>query len=580
MHPFLLLILLLLVSLSVQAEPVSGILSRQDTGQPIGNAWVSAQGMFSRVQTAADGSFSLDLPPAASGITLVGAAKGFYSSSITSGSPASNLSISLAPVPQQDSPAYHLLEPGNCASFCHTEQLSQWQDSPMAKAGLNTWVHDIYDGSGTPGGMGGFVYVRDSIHASSNLNSECASCHQPQHWLENPDTALLNPPGIPPSGVAHGVSCEICHKIANVDENRINFPGLYPGAISMTRPAQTGQQIQYGVLRDVSFNIPGTMEPSYQPQLVAEVCGACHQDKNDIHENGQFDGITSEPTYTEWAESPYGDPSSPQYQTCVDCHMPAVSNGRVCQAITPPPRDPDAVRSHRILGTTSEYLENAVELTLDARIINGELIVDADIYNHATGHHVPTGVTIRNMILLVEAWDADNGGPEQSLEYIGTQRVHELGGVGNPEQGYYASLPGKFFAKINHDASGNGPTFFTDATGITSDTRIPALSHDLSQYRYRVPTGVRQVQVRARLIYRRSFRFLLDAKGWQEDGHGQPLADVTAPYYGQLMEEQSQLVPNPASTASSIPSLSRNALLGLALLLMSTGMLYRWRKHH
>ncbi len=577
MKPVLAGSLLLLAAFNAQADPVSGTLIDQSTLQPLEGAWVSAQGLFNRTQTAADGSFTLDLPPAASGITLVGAAKGYYSHSITTGSPATGLSISLAPVPQENNPAYTLLEPDSCASFCHTEQLAQWQNTPMAKAGLNTWVHDIYDGSGTPGGMGGFVYVRDSAHAGSNLNSECASCHQPQHWLENPDTALLNPPGIPPSGVAHGVSCEICHKIADVDESRINFPGLYPGAVTFTRPAQAGHQVQYGVLRDVAFNVPGTMEPSFQPQLVAEVCGACHQDKNDIHDNGQFDGITSEPTYTEWASSPYGDPASPLYQSCVDCHMPAVSGGRVCQAIPPPAREPDAVRSHQILGTTPEYLENAVELSLESRIINGELVVDVDIYNHATGHHVPTGVTIRNMILLVEAWDTDNGSPDHPLDYIGSQRVHELGGVGDPAQGYYAGLPGKFFAKINHDANGNGPTFFTDATGITSDNRIPALSHDISQYRFQVPPGARQVQVRARLIYRRSFRFLLDAKGWQEDGHGQPLADITAPYYGHLMEEQAQLVQNAVSNTASIPSLGRNALFALILLLMTFGMLFRWR---
>ena len=577
MKPVLAGSLLLLAAFNAQADPVSGTLIDQSTLQPLEGAWVSAQGLFNRTQTAADGSFTLDLPPAASGITLVGAAKGYYSHSITTGSPATGLSISLAPVPQENSPAYTLLEPDSCASFCHTEQLAQWQNTPMAKAGLNTWVHDIYDGSGTPGGMGGFVYVRDSAHAGSNLNSECASCHQPQHWLENPDTALLNPPGIPPSGVAHGVSCEICHKIADVDESRINFPGLYPGAVTFTRPAQAGHQVQYGVLRDVAFNVPGTMEPSFQPQLVAGVCGACHQDKNDIHDNGQFDGVTSEPTYTEWASSPYGDPASPLYQSCVDCHMPAVSGGRVCQAIPPPAREPDAVRSHQILGTTPEYLENAVELSLESRIINGELVVDVDIYNHATGHHVPTGVTIRNMILLVEAWDTDNGSPDHPLDYIGSQRVHELGGVGDPAQGYYAGLPGKFFAKINHDANGNGPTFFTDATGITSDNRIPALSHDISQYRFQVPPGARQVQVRARLIYRRSFRFLLDAKGWQEDGHGQPLADITAPYYGHLMEEQAQLVQNAVSNATSIPSLGRNALFALILLLMTFGMLFRWR---
>ena len=42
--------------------------------------------------------------------------------------------------------------------------------------------------------------------------------------------------------------------------------------------------------------------------------------------------------------------------------------------------------------------------------------------------------------------------------------------------------------------------------------------------------------MQARLIYRRAFRFLVDAKGWTEDGHGNPLADVAPPHYGHLME--------------------------------------------
>ena len=32
----------------------------------------------------------------------------------------------------------------------------------MATAGVNAWVHDVYNGTATPGGNGGFVYMRDS----------------------------------------------------------------------------------------------------------------------------------------------------------------------------------------------------------------------------------------------------------------------------------------------------------------------------------------------------------------------------------------------------------------------------------
>jgi hypothetical protein len=185
-----------------------------------------------------------------------------------------------------------------------------------------------------------------------------------------------------------------------------------------------------------------------------------------------------------------------------------------------------------ILGSTPEYLENAAELTVNTATAGNQLLVDVDVANLYTGHHLPTGVTVRNMILVVEAWDDASVTP---LLFTGDQVIHDLGGIGDPAQGYYAGLPGVFFAKVNHDINGNGPTFFTDATGITFDNRIPALQTDSSSYSFELPANG-NVHVRARLIYRRSFRFLTDAKGWTEDGHGNPLADVAAPDYGHLME--------------------------------------------
>ncbi|MCP4413470.1 MAG: hypothetical protein GY808_13010, partial [Gammaproteobacteria bacterium] len=138
--------------------------------------------------------------------------------------------------------------------------------------------------------------------------------------------------------------------------------------------------------------------------------------------------------------------------------------------LTPPLiRDPATVLSHRIEGTTATYLENAVELSMNAQLTGTELTVDVTIDNSLTGHHVPTGVTVRNMILLVEAWEDGQDPLTNPLVYTGTETIHDLGGIGDPAQGYYAGLPGKFYAKVNHDSSGQGPTFFTDATGILFD---------------------------------------------------------------------------------------------------------------
>jgi mono/diheme cytochrome c family protein len=513
---------------------VSGVVREAVTETPIEGALVTQQTTAIRTTTAVDGTFTLD--GADDGIvTIVGAIKGYFNAGVMVTAPVSDIVIELAPVPQDDDDAFALTSPFECER-CHPEQYVQWTDSPMAKAGVNTWVFDIYDGSGTAGGMGGFVYTRDSAFAASNPESECSSCHQPQSWIEDPFSALVPKESTDP-GVVHGVSCDVCHKIADIDISKPNFPGIFPGIVTFTRPSGPGfKQVQYGVLGDTNYSRPDDMRPSYQPQLVAEVCAACHQDKNDPDEDHDFEeanGVISEPTYLEWLESPYGDEESPMYATCVDCHMPAYGGEEVCDKLFPPLlRDPDTVRSHSILGTTAEYLENAVEVTVDASIEGDKLDVDVALTNSLTGHHVPTGVTVRNMILLVEAWRESDGSP---LASTGTQTIHDLGGIGNPAQGYYAGLPGKFYAKVNHDALGNGPTFFTDATGLQFDNRLPALATDNTSYSFTVPPGSDTLHVKARVIYRRAFRFLVDAKNWTVDGHGNPLEDVLAPDFGHLM---------------------------------------------
>ncbi|MCP5022765.1 MAG: hypothetical protein GY930_13450 [bacterium] len=516
---------------------VQGIAVDSVSGMPVFFATVGVQASEHHTLSGVDGRFGIYLAPGMDQTLTVGK-KGYYNTSIQANASTFDVNIQMEPVPFGSNTSYNFLDPLSCAG-CHPDQVSEWEDSAMAKAGLNTWVHDIYSGEGTAGGMGGFVYTRDSAFKDSNPDSECASCHQPEPYINAGFAGRMESPvdpGYPSIGANHGISCEVCHKIADVNVNKINFPGVYPGAVTMNLP-EGFQQVMYGAYPDADYHLGGIMEPAYQPQLMAEVCGVCHQDKNDPDESHRFAGVISEPTYTEWAESAYGDPHSPSFATCVDCHMPATGASNGCSVITLE-RGPEAVRSHDIKGTTPAFLDNAVEMSMDVQQVDGELQIQVDVENSLTGHHVPTGVTIRNMILVVEAWEDGNDPNTDLLNFTGTQVVHDLGGVGDPAQGYFAGRPGRYFGKVNHDADGNGPTFFTDATGITFDNRIPANETDTSNYTFEMPTsGTGTVQVRARLIYRRSFRFLTDAKGWTQDGHGNPLEDMIAPHYGHLMEE-------------------------------------------
>lgn len=525
---------------------------KDQAGQPVAGAIVTLQASSVRTVTASDGTFFLlNVPPGFA--EIVAAKKGYYNEGQLVTAPAAGVNFTLEAVAVANDPNYWIIDPMSCGG-CHPDQHAEWQGSPMANAGSNTWVYDVYDGTGSPGGQNGFVYVRDSVHAVANPASECASCHQPEVWIKRPYSAL-DPVGSPSLGAVHGISCETCHKIADVDETRTNFPGIWPGVVIHNRPSQplTQHQVQYGKFGDSSVNFTGLMRPSYQPQLGAAVCAACHQDKNDPDGDNDFEeanGVISEPTYLEWLASPYGDPNSGSYEDCVACHMPSNGATEAC-VVNAPTRPVGQIRSHRIEGTTAAFLENAVDLAMVVTPTGDRLRVDLSVRNDQTGHHVPTGVTIRNMILLVEAWTVDDA---QRLVQLSGPTIHALAGVGDPRQGYYAGLPGRLYAKVNHDANNVGPVFYTDATGIAWDNRIPALSTDTASIEFARPSNPATLRVRARLIYRRSFRALTDAKGWTTDGHGQPLEDVLAPYFGHLMEEAQWQGPGAGATGSYGPS--------------------------
>ena len=548
------IVLIMAVGVPSMAQ-VSGVVVDRGTGRAVGGARVMLQGTGVFVLTEADGQFEL-AAPAREWATIAAAKKGYYNGSKFVSAPASDLTVEIESVPQMDNPDYTPLEPKECGE-CHPDQVKQWTGSPMSEAGVNTWMYDIYSGDGTDGGDGGFVYLRDSAYAGSNPESECAACHQPESWIAEPHTAVSPVTDLSPAAV-HGISCEVCHKIAHIDESRKNYPGIYPGIVTWSRPEEESHQVQYGALGDAAYGLyPFKMRASYQPQLTAAMCGSCHQDKNDPDEDGNFEdehGVIAEPTYLEWLNSPYGDPESPHFATCVDCHMPSYGATIFCkfQDFIPPERDPDTIRHHRIEGTTPQFLDNSVSLELSGEVVDNLLDVEVAVINDKTGHHMPGGISIRNVILLVEAWRAADGEP---FLHVGTQTVHELGGVGDPAQGYYAGLPGKLFAKVAHDADGHGPVFFTEATGVLLDNRIPALAEDVSTYTFRIPPGAGELRVRARLIYRRSFRYLVDEKGWTLDGHGRPLADIQPPHFGHVMEEAewSSTGATLASTADLLP---------------------------
>ncbi len=144
-------------------------------------------------------------------------------------------------------------------------------------------------------------------------------------------------------------------------------------------------------------------------------------------------------------------------------------------------RDPQTIFGHQMPGASDiKLLQNAVSLTAEAHQEGDQLIIDVSVVNDQTGHHVPTDSPLRHLILLVEA-TGENG------DLLGLKDgpvIPDWGGIGDPEDGYYAGLPGKAYAKILQETwteimpSGA----YWNPTRIVSDNRLAAFESDTSSF--------------------------------------------------------------------------------------------------
>jgi hypothetical protein len=221
-------------------------------------------------------------------------------------------------------------------------------------------------------------------------------------------------------------------------------------------------------------------------------------------------------SYGEWLASDYNDPETGQ--TCQQCHMPSPSviDGCMITNIAPGKggvdRDPDTIHAHLQLGAKDkDFLRNAVSMYVCGFSDGQSVNVTVTIVNDNTGHHVPTDSPLRHLILLVDVRDQAGG----RLEQMEGGELPDWCGIGEEENGYYASLPGKTFAKILENKwTGTYPTAaYWNHTRVIQDNRIASGESDVSSYIFSNPS-YSDVTVTATLVYRRAYKTLMETKKW------------------------------------------------------------------
>ncbi|KAA3643484.1 MAG: hypothetical protein DWQ07_23520 [Chloroflexi bacterium] len=529
-----LLALVLMVGCSLSA-PVSNRISGVvlDGNGPIEGAIVRVQASDLSVTSDASGLFEIGDLEYDKPIVLTAWKSGYYISASEEVMPGSkDVEIHLTAHASEDDPRYEWVsafssagQEGNCEN-CHSDEsgtlpFNEWQLDAHAQSAHNVRFLSMYAGTDLEGSQspltrkgysadyGGFPlrpdpdlpyygpgYKLDFPETAGN----CAACHLPAAAIDQ--AYSIDPRTVDGVG-AEGVTCDFCHKVWDVKLNQAtglpysNMPGVL--SFEYRRPPE-GHQFFAGPFDDVA---PG--EDTYTPiQQESEYCAPCHF--------GEFWDTVVYNSFGEWLDSPYSDPASGQ--TCQDCHMPRVGTNyfaRIDQGGLV--RDPQSIFSHRMPGAADiDLLRDAVTVNVIAQEVRGKVIVEVEIDNDNTGHHIPTDSPLRHLILLVSAYDAEG----EALELTEGPTLPEWCGLGDAENGNYAGLPGKAYAKILQELwTEVSPTgAYWNPTRVLSDNRIPAMGTDLSTYSFADPPEG-EVTIEVKLLFRRAFIELADQKGWE-----------------------------------------------------------------
>jgi len=503
---------------------------------PVSQARVRVAGQEVFTLSGPQGGFALRSPLPAQGRAMVTAGKeGWFNNGAVLGWSGSVGQIFLNPVYLADNPQYRFLSPQVCFS-CHNKLTQVWNQSKMAHATSNPRLLEMYYGTPAEQRAGkGLAYKL----ANPQSQGDCALCHAPAATANPLRSRDLNDILRSPLTEWDGVSCDYCHKTRKVVPNSAS-PSHYQALLERQYPARGNSILVFGPYDDV---VTPPMAASYSPVFdQGAYCASCHGhfktlapgqswDPGQVYTPaerqsfGLSDGkvLPIQTTYQEWKGwqdgLAAGDPD--QGKRCQFCHLSwqkrllpydnYLVEGMARHMFNATFRLPRNIRPHHFEGGTQTQLQNAVAMELEGKIDGRRLTVKVQVSNTNGGHWVPTGETMRNLILLVEAKDAAG----KPLKLVSGGRLPAWAGRGERAQGNYAGLPGAIFARVLADAAGNLNVRPWQASRIVADNRLRPKTTRTLEFVYELHDAKDEPSAEARLIYRPVLRPLAQAKGWQ-----------------------------------------------------------------
>jgi hypothetical protein len=501
---------------------------------PVKNARVRVAGDEKYALTNSEGEFILPTDHLYGSRLLVTAGKeGWFNNGQIGASSGPIRDIFLNPVYLNDRSDYRFISPVTC-SRCHVKLTRYWDQSKMAHTSSNPKVQDMFYGTD--------AYNRAGIGPGFRLdnprsNGNCVTCHAPSVAASSPWSQDLNSALRSPLTEWDGISCDYCHKVRKVLPDKTKPSGF--SAVLERQSAYTGSSILvFGPYDDV---VVPPMAASYNPVYdKAEFCSTCHShrkklgkgktwDRRKVYNDPEWKGFGLEddtflPIQTTYQEFKlWQDQLSPddpnKGKTCQECHMSwrkemlpydnYVVDG-MARNMWGTYRSAQNIRPHHFQGGTETQLKTALSMELEGEIEGKKLNVNVYITNTNGGHWVPTGETMRSIMLLVQATDSEG----KPLKMIEGDRLPEWAGEGNAEDGNYAGLPGAVFARVLQDDDGNLHVPFWRASRIASDTRIRQKSTVNLKFVFSLDDPEDEPTAEAKLIYRPVIRPWAEKKNW------------------------------------------------------------------
>jgi hypothetical protein len=470
-------VLLALAPLAGRRIPLVGTVS--DARGPVELSRVRFKGDLFSTLTDDRGQFDLSAAFPRTG-RITASREGYFIAGADAGGGVVDLRLRL--LPSQDCERYEWVDPTpdpgrphNCGN-CHEEIYREWLGSGHARAATGQRFLNLYDGSDWHGRPGRGWSLLDEHPDGAGV---CASCHAPSQ--EGLSFDVREARGV----AARGVHCDYCHKVSGTAGEYGVTHGRF--GLKLLRPAEG--QLFFGPLDDVDRG-----EDAYLPVYTrSRYCAPCHE--------GKVFGVHVYSTYSEWQASP----ARRKGQECQSCHT--APTGRMTN-IAPGhggiERDPRTLGNHRFFkGSVEEMLRDSLRLDLRARRTSDGVDVEVVVEATNVGHRVPTGFVDRHVVLVVEAFTAD----EKDQPAAAGPRLPDAAGGG------LRGKAGKLYAKLLKDFDGRSPAPFWRADPEADDTRLSPSAPDRLHFQF--PESA--VRLRGRLLYRRFWAEVAASKGWPDN---------------------------------------------------------------